>query len=138
MYKLMEHTADIGIIVSDKELPGLFSEAARGMTALLFDPNLVDGQLSQEWDIKISQGDMESLLAEWLNKILYEFEVNSFMPRRFNISSLHPLHLKVQVQGEMFDRNRHQLRLALKGVTQHQLKINPCDDGYSVKLFFDV
>jgi SHS2 domain-containing protein len=138
MYKLLEHTADIGIEVKAEGWAELFAEAARGLTALLYDPSLVKEDITQEWKVKVREGDAENLLVKWLSHILYEFEVNNFMPRRFEILSWSPLELSAKGIGEIFERNRHRLRLAVKGVTYHQLKIEQVDGKYQVKIFFDV
>ena len=57
--------------------------------------------------MRLTAGDREALLVDWLNHLLYLFDVDGFLGRDFQVESLTPERLKARVTGESFDPDRH-------------------------------
>ena len=82
-YKLIEHTADTGLIAYGKNLPEAFGNAAYGMFSIIAELDNVRETESRRIDV--SGDDPESLLFEWLNRLLYYFDVDMLLFKRFEV-----------------------------------------------------
>ena len=80
---------------------------------------------------------MESLLVAWLNELIYLFDVDNFLLKRFDISRLTETELKARAYGEKVDTSRHNLKLGIKAATYHMLKV---ENGKTnmVQVIFDI
>ena len=82
--------------------------------------------------------DREALLVDWLNHLLYLFDVDGFLGRDFQVESLTPERLEARVTGESFDPARHPARTGVKAATFHQLSIVPVKDGWEATVVLDL
>jgi SHS2 domain-containing protein len=88
-------------------------------------------------DIELTAPDQESLLVEWLNELIYLFDSENIIFRKFDIARLDNRQLKARAYGEKVDSARHKLKIGIKAATYHMLKIDK-NDGYKVQVLFDV
>jgi SHS2 domain-containing protein len=134
-FELIDHTADVGIIAYGKDLKEAFANAAYGMFSLIADLGRVNERISREVDVESL--DQEALLVDWLNELLYLFDVDRIIFRRFEITDLNRNRLKAKVYGEMIDTSRHHLKTAVKAATYHMLKIER-NKGVKVQFILDI
>lgn len=134
-FELLEHTADIRIAAYGKDLKETFVNMAYGLFSQIVDLSEVQEQENRE--IELTSSDTEGLLIDWLNELLFNFDVDFFLPKRFEISELTPTHLKARVYGERVDASRHTLFTSVKAATYHMLEIEQ-DDGVTARVIFDV
>ena len=135
-FEIIDHTADVGIIAygaNDKEL---FSNAALALFSLITNPESVDEKL--HLDLQVSSEDRDSLLVEWLNELIYLFDVKHILFNRFDIESLTHNELKATCYGEGFDPIKHKIKLGVKAATYHMLKLDKSDDGYKAQIILDI
>ncbi|MFH0914152.1 MAG: archease [Chloroflexota bacterium] len=121
-FRLIEHTADIGLVAYGKSLPEAFANAAYGLFSIMTEPGKVREVVSRE--VVVSAPDLEGLLFEWLNSLLYLFDVEHLLFKRFDIKELSEQSLKAICWGEKYDPARHELKLGVKSATYHQLKVD--------------
>ena len=76
-YRILDHTADIGVEVHGATLTDLFSQAAFALVDLLTDRTLLTG--ATEKVIRIEGSDMTDLWINYLREILYLFNGESFL-----------------------------------------------------------
>ena len=134
-FEIIDHTADAGIVAYGRDLQEAFASAAYGMFSLVTDLEMVREDTS--FDIQVEAADREALLVSWLNELLYFFEVERFIPSRFEIERLDEDRLEAKVYGERIDLSRHQLNTAVKAATYHMLKIEE-EDGVRVQFILDI
>ena len=135
-FEIIDHTADVGIIAygaNDKEL---FSNAALALFSLITDPESVDEKL--HLDLQVSSEDRDSLLVEWLNELIYLFDVKHILFNRFDIESLTHNELKATCYGEGFDPIKHKIKLGVKAATYHMLKLDKSGDGCKAQIILDI
>jgi len=135
-FELIDHTADVGIIAygaNDKEL---FSNAALALFSLITNPESVDEKL--HLDLQVSSEDRDSLLVEWLNELIYLFDVKHILFNRFDIESLTHNELKATCYGEGFDPIKHKIKLGVKAATYHMLKLDKSGDGCKAQIILDI
>jgi SHS2 domain-containing protein len=134
-FEVIDHTADVGIVAYGKDLKEAFANAAFGMFSLIADLEKVRGSISREIDVQST--DQEALLVDWLNELLYLFDVEHIIFKRFEITALSQKKLKAKVYGEKIDTSRHQLKTAVKAATYHMLKIEK-NKGVRVQFILDI
>jgi SHS2 domain-containing protein len=134
-FEILEHTADVGIIAYGADLEQAFANAARGLFSLITELDDV-GEVTHQ-DIVVNSGDIESLLVAWLNELVYRFDTEGILFRRFEISQLDETHLKARGYGEKADISRHKLKTGVKAATYHMLRVDR-NDGYRVQVIFDI
>ncbi len=135
-YEVLEHTADVGIVAYGKDLKQTFTNAARGMFSLVTSLNKVRAITSHE--ISVSANNKENLLVEWLNELIFLFDTEHFISKRFKITDLDETKLKAIVYGEKTDLSRHKINIGIKATTYHMLEIKQTDKGYEARVIFDI
>jgi SHS2 domain-containing protein len=76
-YRILDHTADIGVEVHGATLADLFSQAAFALVDLLTDRGALTGET--ERIIRVEGADLEDLWINYLREILYQFNGESFL-----------------------------------------------------------
>ncbi|MFH0769322.1 MAG: archease [Chloroflexota bacterium] len=133
-FKLIEHTADTGLVAYGSTLAEAFANAAYGMFSIIADLRTVRGVENRV--IEVSEGDSEALLFEWLNRLIYLFDVEMLLLKRFDISEFDGYNLKAICHGEKYDSSRHHLKIGIKSATYHMLKVDK--EKNQVQVIFDI
>jgi len=136
MYTLFDHTADAGLQVSAPDLPTLFADAARGLSALIIE-NPQDIQPRATEEIRVEGAQTDFLLFDWLNELLYRFDTGQMLFAEFSIS-LGPEGLVATVKGEKFDPARHRAAHEVKAITYHQLGVEQTPNGWEARVIVDI
>lgn len=131
-FRLIDHTADTGLVAYGNSLAEAFANAAYGLFSIITEIGRVREVESRP--VAISAQDAEGLLFSWLNDLIYIFEVEYFLFKRFDISEFSEHDLKATGWGERYDPSRHQLKLGVKSATYHLLKV----EKDRVQVIFDV
>ncbi|HLI70586.1 MAG TPA: archease [Ktedonobacteraceae bacterium] len=136
-YEAFEHTADIGLHAYGRTLPELFANAAAGMESLLVAPEQVEARVSRE--VTAEGHDLVSLLIAWLNELIFLFDTEHLLLKRFEISDFTGTHLQASVSGEPYDPARHDLSSAIKAVTWHEASVEETgSEGYRARVILDI
>jgi SHS2 domain-containing protein len=133
-FEFIEHTADMGLAAYGKSLPEAFANAAYGMFSIIAE--LDDVKEIESRRIEINGDDKESLLFEWLNSLLYYFDVEGLIFKRFDFVEFGEGRLKADCCGEKYDPKRHQLKTGVKSATYHMLEVDKVKNR--VQVIFDV
>ena len=134
-FEIVDHTADVGIIAYGADMNQAFANAARALFSLITELDDVDEVLHR--DTELTAPDEESLLVEWLNELIYLFDVENILFKRFDITQLDNTRLKARSYGEKVDSSKHKLKIGVKAATYHMLKVDK-DDGCKVQVLFDI
>ena len=135
-YRQLPHTADMAWRIRGESLPELFENAAGALVATMTDRRYLRRREKRE--IEVEAPDREALLVNWLNRLLYLFEVEGFWGREFQVSSLTDQHLRATAWGERFDPERHPGKTAVKAATYHYLEIVPQGEGWQATVILDL
>ncbi len=136
MYEILEHPADIGFRVRAGTLEELFAGAALAMLSIADDPEAVDPR--EHHAITVESGDLESLMVDWLNEVLYLFDGRRIAFRSFRVEQVGDRSLKAVGAGEPRDAARHSSKLVIKAATYHQLRIAREDGGWVAEAYVDI
>jgi SHS2 domain-containing protein len=135
-YRQLPHTADLAWRLWGVSLPELFENAGRALSATLTDRRYLRRRETRE--VSLASSDREALLVDWLNHLLYLFDIDGFLGRDFQVVALTPERLEARVRGEKFDPARHPEKTAVKAATFHQLSIVPAGDGWQATVVLDL
>jgi SHS2 domain-containing protein len=133
-YKLIEHTADTGLIAYGNSLAEAFGNAAYGMFSVTAELDRVRETETRRFEI--SSNDPEGLLFEWLNSLLYYLDVDMLLFKKFEVNILPKNRLKAVCYGEKYNQSRHRLKTGVKSATYHMLKVDAVKN--EVQVIFDV
>ena len=119
-----------------RAVPELFENAAGALVATMTDRSYI--RRVEKREIAVESPDREALLVDWLNHLLYLFDVDGFLGRDFLVEFLTPRRLRATVQGERFDPDRHPEKTAVKAATYHHLEIVRKDGTWRATVILDL
>lgn len=115
-----EHQADMGIRGFGNSAEQAFEQAALAMSAIITDLSLIEPQ--QEVTLSCEEVDLELLLVDWLNAVVYEMATRKLLFSRFKVN-LENGRLSASAWGETTDVKRHQPAVEIKGATYTELAV---------------
>ncbi len=134
-FEVIDHTADVGIRAYGENMSQAFANAAGALFSLIAELDSIEEFLHR--DIELIATDQESLLVEWLNELIYLFDTENIIFRRFDITGLTDTRLRARGFGEMVDSSKHRLKTGVKAATYHMLRVEK-NDGCQVQVLFDI
>jgi SHS2 domain-containing protein len=135
-YKLIEHTADLGIEAYGKTPEELFCNSAFAMFDLIADLGKIN--LKEKVEFELTAENQSELLINWLRRLHSYYAVYERLFGRFQITALKEKELRGFAEGEKFDLKRHVLKREIKAVTYHQMGIEKNKNIYTTQIIFDV
>ena len=135
-YRLLEHTADMGIEARAESCLKVLEEMARGLTVLLFGNSPASANVVTK--IHLREEDPVELMVAWLNEILYWCEQNNLVPVETRIDGLEEGELLATLSGEPFDQQRHHVERQVKAVTYHKAALEEASGGWYARVYVDL
>jgi len=136
VFEVLDHTADIGIIAYGTDIRQVFANAATGMASLIADLDEIGDHIQR--DIELKSYDDENLLVEWLNELLYIFDVEHILFKRIEVNNLYNSTIKARCFGDRIDFQRHRIKREIKAATYHMLRIGKDRGTFSAQVIFDI
>ena len=133
-YRYLDHTADLGIEVSGKDLPRLLANTGRAIFETQIKGKIRNDRVKK---ITVQSESLEDLLVDWCRELLFNFSVKGFIPRDYDIS-IKTYTLHARLRGDRYDAKRHRVRIEIKNPTYHELAIEQNDKGLHARIIFDV
>lgn len=121
-----EHVADIGVRGVGPTPAAAFEQAAVALTAVLVPPERVMAR--EAVAIACRATDLELLLIEWLNALLFEMAVRHMLFARYEVSLADDA-LQATAWGERIAPERHQPAVEIKAATYAELRVEQGPDG---------
>lgn len=121
-----EHKADIGIRGVGASAAQAFEQAAIAMTAIVTEPRRVEARDAVE--LHCEEDDLELLLVDWLNAIVYEMATRRMLFGAFEVAIDDGV-LQGRARGERVEVARHEPAVEVKGATYTELKVFQREDG---------
>jgi protein archease len=135
-YETFEHTADLGLRVRADDLHTLLADAARGLFSLIV-PDLESIRPSESISVSIPGEVSDLLLFDWLNELLYIYDVRHLLLCRFDVR-VGPGGLEATAAGEPVDPARHVLDHEVKAITYHGLKLERQNSHWLAEVIVDI
>jgi SHS2 domain-containing protein len=135
-FEILEHPADVGFRARGSSLEELFGNCGLALISIILDPSRVD--CGRTWELTAEGNDLDSLLVNWLNEVLFYVETRRLVFSSFSIQIADPFQLSCQAMGEERTPAKHSVRVSVKAVTYHQLRIARRGEQWIAEVFVDV
>jgi SHS2 domain-containing protein len=135
-YKLIDHTADVGVDIFGNTLSELFSNAGFAMFDIITDITTVDAK--DQHIVKVEGIDKEQLLVNWLGELLYLYDVKSLLFKDFLITNINENLLTATIRGEKYCETKHAINTEIKAVTHHALSVKHEHNQWKARVIFDL
>jgi SHS2 domain-containing protein len=136
-YEVLEHTADIGLRAWGDTLEALFENCAVGLAEIL--DRTKDGDRlkpTNRVSVQLHATDVEALLVEWMNEMLYALEDEEACLRAIRMTEVGETRLRADVELSACDEAPEATEL--KAATYHQLSVRRHDSEWEATIYFDV
>ena len=139
-FRFLEYTADIYIAAYGNDLKEAFENAAHAAFEAMTDTRKIAQKL--ENTIEVKGHDEESLLYNWLEALIINFETAEMLYSEFKILKLKKIKgdfkLKAIIKGEKFNPKKHISKLGVKAVTYHRMEIVKRPNKVTMKFVLDI
>ncbi len=130
MYEIIDRSTDLLLRVTGSDLPLLFTEAARGLTAMLVDaPQEVLPEQEISFNVAGTLEELDYLLFDWINELLYLFDTEEILLSQFAVT-LTEEGLTATARGERLDPGRHRLAYEVNNISYDHLFIEQTAAGF--------
>jgi len=121
-----DHDADIGVRGIGSTQAQAFEQAALALSAVVTPLEEISARHPVQ--IECNGDDMETLLVDWLNAVIYEMATRSMLFRQYDVH-IENDKLVGTAWGETIDVQRHQPAVEVKGATYTALQVAQIADG---------
>ena len=134
-YELRGHTADVAVSATGDTLGETFAAVADGMAGAMAEEWPADGDRS---DVSAAAGNLEALLFDYLDELIYERDVHSVLP--VDNAGI----VRETANGWAFEGSYRGVPLSavvardLKAVTYSEMSIEETSTGWRAYVVFDV
>jgi protein archease len=135
-YRIINHTADLGIAVTGENPSNLFQNAALAVTDLLTDTDRLHAEYTET--VTITGLDFQDLLINWLREVLYFWNGKRVFAADIDISDISDTTLTACISLAAYDPNYHTIHREIKAVTYHQAEVIKKDGQWNARIIFDV
>jgi len=135
-YQIIDHTADLRIVVKAHSLENLFINSAKVMIDLIIQGD-VKGK-TEVREIVIEGKDFPDLMVRWLGEILYLFYGENLIGSSIKIKSLSWSRIKACVEFVEFVPEYYEILREIKAVTYHRISVEKIGDIWETMIVFDV
>jgi len=133
-YTILEHTADVRLLVEGRTLAELFAEALRGMMAVL-KPEGKEEAAETRHRIQLESASRTALLVDFLNEALCLAETHRESYAEVTFESISETRLDAGLRG----RPVKSFGEDVKAVTYHEAEIRETEEGnLETKLVLDI
>ena len=135
-YRIIDHTADLGIHVYGADPKELFTNAAYALFDLITDLKTLKAAHTEK--ITMTGEDWPDLMMNWLRELLYFWAGRERLVKQTEILTLSKTKLIASLDYDTYDPNRHLIKEEIKAVTYHQIRVKSGPSGWEARIIFDV
>lgn len=138
-FRFLEHMTDAIIESYGDTLEEAFEQAAIGLNETMID--LKGVRSDSELKINAEGHDLESLLFDWLDKVMLILVADGIVMSDFSVK-IHKTEsgyaLAGVARGEKLDLNKHAYKVEIKAVTYHEMSVKQEADKTTVRFLLDL
>jgi SHS2 domain-containing protein len=126
-YEFLEHTADIIIRATGRNLQEAFEQAAMGFYDVITNIEQIDHKETKI--IEVAADDKENLLYNWISGLIFLFDTELFISNKIEIMKFEvkkeneEMTLSAKLVGESFEIGKHDQETEVKAMTYSFMKI---------------
>lgn len=136
----IDHTADIGFEVRSMDRSALFEECALVLArSIASEHGLEPGE---EHSVDVTAGSLEDLMVDWLEEQVFLCDTRGFLMLDCYVEIRDEAEGDVRLlgvlRGDRYTAERHHLKVQVKAVTYHGLKVELRDDEWFARIILDI
>jgi SHS2 domain-containing protein len=135
-FEILEHPSDLGIEAHGNSKQEVFRNAVHGLVSVVAGASEIEPRQTRM--VILRALDRENLMVRWLTEILYLYDAEKFLTADVKFEILTDTLLKANLLGEPYDVSKHELKLDVKAITYHQLKVEDHDGDWIARIFLDI
>jgi SHS2 domain-containing protein len=135
-FRLLAHTADVGIESWGLDFAGALAQAVRALGAVLAGEGA--GRAREERTVRLIEDDEEALVVALLQEVLFLLEAEGWLSVDAALCVEEAGVLTGHLLGEPFDGACHAEGEAVKAVTWHGLAVEHAAEEVRLRVFLDV
>jgi SHS2 domain-containing protein len=139
-YRFLDHMTDAVIEAHGATLEEAFEQAARGLVDTMVD--IAGVRPEREVAIEAEGHDPESLLFDWLDKVMLLLVADGFATSRFSVKIQEDeqgnYSLTGTAKGGNLDLSRHHYKVEIKAVTYHEMLVKQEHGRTVVRFLLDL
>jgi SHS2 domain-containing protein len=135
-FEILDHTADIGLIVYGSNLKALFENAGEAFFHLITDLKKVRRRVERR--INIGGESLDRLMVDWLSELLYLHDVEGLLFKGFKVESVGEDGLRAVVKGEPFQEHIHVIKTEVKAATYHRIEVRKERGRWKAQVILDL
>jgi len=115
-------TADVAFEAYGKDLNEVFENSALAMFEVMVNTKQIEPKIEKR--VEASGEDLQSLMFDWLNKLLVLVDSENLAFSYFDVEvDEKNFRLQAVCKGEEINREKHETRTVVKAATMHKLRI---------------
>ncbi|MGI8773879.1 MAG: archease [Actinomycetota bacterium] len=133
-FKIIEHTADVGIRATGSTVEEVFEQTTLGLFDILgaWHP----GEEGEPSKLELESNDLGALMVDWLNEVLYVQDARDIFFTGLSIDGIEGT--KIRATLSTLPRKDELDGTAVKAVTFHGLVVEGDRDGWTARVYVDV
>jgi len=136
--KYIEHPSDVGFEAYGDTLEELFANAAIATYSFMTDVDEIEEEEGGEREVAIKSEDLYSLMFDWLDEMIFLFESESLVMKKFDIEvNLSNFSIRGKCKGGIFDPSKHESGIIIKAVTYNMMEIKK-NEVWKARVVLDV
>jgi SHS2 domain-containing protein len=142
-YRIIEHTADVGLKVRGRTFPELLENAALGFFDLMTDIGRIrlEGTKKKKGITRVFRlraADPAETFLKWLRELLFAFSAKKLVFFDYHFRMGPGRAVTVRANGLKFDPSRHEQKLEIKAVTYHHFELSKKKTGWTATVILDI
>ncbi len=137
-YKYLEHTADAKFESYGKTIEEAYENATLAMANIITDTETIEPKITK--DISIKSENLESLLYDWLEKLITLLELEGFLLAKVKIKKIKEIKkdtkegkihyhvLTATIDGDTY-KQKYELKTEIKAITYNDMEIKKNKDN---------
>ena len=139
-YRFLEHVSDAYIEAYGESLEEAYEQAALALYNTITSTKEVEKR--EERIIEVSGEDLQSLLLEWLQKLITQFDIDGFVASEIKVEEItrspRGYKLRAVLRGEPYDPERHRHGTHVKGATYWRMEIESEKPTKTLRFLLDI
>ncbi len=134
-YRILPHTAEIGLRVTGRTWSEFYRNAARGLLAI-YGMRGARGPRGVRAGVSLKEAGPEDLLVAWLNELIYHVSTGGWVPVRCDLKRASSTRIEGKLSGPRFGRLKP--KTEIKAATYHRLEVKRRGGRWTADLILDV
>ncbi|HNQ84068.1 MAG TPA: archease [Bacteroidales bacterium] len=141
-YKLIDHTADIGCEIYGGTRKELFANSVVALFELMLGRKTIsrtnENPALETKSLTVEGEDLEDLFINFLREVLYLFNGEGWVVVSCQPLQLTTKHIVARLTGEPYISTKHQVKMEIKAVTYHGLRVKKTKTGWVGRVIYDI